>query len=130
MSAEFLDSTFLKVLQGFSLSAGRRGMPLILSVQRLLAFLALQDRQGTRAYAAASPWPQTPATKADANLRSRVWRAQRAWGSVICLHGRLLSLVDEVEVDVTRAAAQARRLLSGGSDCLEVIPPLRGDLLA
>jgi DNA-binding SARP family transcriptional activator len=124
----------LQLLQGFAVSVGPRPVSLISSAQRLLAFLALQERQVARAQVAAALWPQATAARANASLRSALWRAQRPCGSVIETSGTTLALAHDVVVDVRTATAQARRLLDGGpidphSELLSLRPYLSADVL-
>ena len=101
------------VLEGFALYVGGRQVALISSAQRLVAFLALQERGVARSLVAAELWPAANADHAGANLRSAVWRAQRNCRSLIVAQGQQLALGREVFVDVRRAGSRARRILDG-----------------
>ncbi|WP_432949884.1 AfsR/SARP family transcriptional regulator [Kribbella sp. CA-253562] len=104
----------LQLLQGFVLSVGRRPVCLISSAQRVLAFLALQERQVARGQIAALLWPEATASRAHASLRSAIWRAQRECDRLIHVNSDTLALSREVMVDVRVAASQAHRILAGG----------------
>ena len=60
----------LSLMGAFGLSAG--AIPLLLpgGAQRLLAFVALQDRPTTRSTVAAALWQNLPTLQANASLRS------------------------------------------------------------
>ena len=106
----------VRVLEGFGLYAGGRQVELISSAQRLVAFLALQERRVARSYVAGELWPAADAAHAGANLRSAVWRAQRNCRPLIVAQGQQLALGPDVVVDMQRAGARARRLLDGDDD--------------
>ena len=63
------------------------------------AFLALQRRSLTRAFVAASLWPDTTDAKAGANLRTALWRLHRPELDVIAVNGVQLALRPDVWVD-------------------------------
>lgn len=99
----------LSLLGGFALTS--RGKPVTLSAngQRLVAFLALNDRPASRVRVAATLWPDSTETRAGANLRSAVWRLRRLTPWLLGA-GDGLDLSAEVEVDVSEARAVAERL--------------------
>jgi DNA-binding SARP family transcriptional activator len=106
----------LRLLEGFELllDGGAQSQPL--SVQRLLAFLALHDRPPRRVYVAGQLWPETTEARAFANLRSTLWRAHRCGQQVVDTDSSHLRLSADVEVDVRRAAADARRVVDGSAE--------------
>jgi DNA-binding SARP family transcriptional activator len=103
----------VRVLEGFGLYVGGRQVDLISSAQRLVAFLALQERGVARSHVAGELWPAADADHAGANLRSAVWRAQRNCRALIVARGQQLAIGRDVSVDMRRASARARRLLDG-----------------
>jgi DNA-binding SARP family transcriptional activator len=124
----------LHLLSGFAVIVGDRTIPLISSAQRLLAFLAMQARSVSRGYVAGVLWPDTSMIKANANLRSTLWRAQRSCGELIDASSQQLTLAAGVIVDVHRAQAYARRLLDHRTRCddipgASVVADLTADLL-
>jgi len=103
----------LSLLRGFELRVGQRSVPLIWSAQRVVAFLALKDKPLGRSYVAGVLWPETTATRANANLRSSLWRAQRSCRQLITASAQHLALAPRVAVDVRSALVQAQLLLVG-----------------
>jgi DNA-binding SARP family transcriptional activator len=100
----------LTLLGGFGLAIGRTDVPLPMSAQRLVAFLALHDRPVLRVYVAGSLWPETTDERAGANLRSALWRLGPTGGLVVDARNGHLSLAD-VQVDLRQSRDVARRLL-------------------
>jgi DNA-binding SARP family transcriptional activator len=77
------------------------------SGQRIIAFLALHDRQ-LRARVAAIIWPEVADDRASRRLRSTVWKIQQSVRGLLDLTDGCLGLSAEVSVDVNRFAAVAR----------------------
>ncbi len=102
-----------------------------MSAQRLVAFLALQDRPLLRSYVAGSLWLDTPEERAQANLRSALWRLHRCSRDLVEVRGQQLRLSPCVEVDLRDAEALARGALRDSTqDVLELAPDrLADDLL-
>jgi DNA-binding SARP family transcriptional activator len=111
----------LTLLTGFTLSIDGRDFPLIWSTQRLLAFLALKDRPLARSYVAETLWPETTTAKANANLRSALWRVQRSGGHPVDAGPQALVLSAHVFVDLREAQARAHELLDGDASCDELL---------
>jgi DNA-binding SARP family transcriptional activator len=103
----------LTLLESFELVCGGRPVALPLSAQRLLAFIALHERPLRRPYVAGSLWLDSPEERAYANLRSALWRLQRDGHRVVRTSGHQLALDRDVEVDLRRSEAAARRALDG-----------------
>jgi DNA-binding SARP family transcriptional activator len=91
-----------------------------LSVQRLLAFLALNDRPLQRLYVAGKLWLDTTEERAFANLRSTLWRTNRSGHRLVSVVSSQLALAAEVRVDVHEARGQARRLVDGSAAAEEL----------
>jgi DNA-binding SARP family transcriptional activator len=106
----------VRVLEGFGLFVAGRQVELISSAQKLVAYLALQERRVARSYVAGELWPAADADRAGANLRSAVWRVQRHCRPLIVAQGQQLALGREVLVDMRQASGQARRLLDRDCD--------------
>jgi DNA-binding SARP family transcriptional activator len=102
----------LSLLRGFELRVAQRPVALVSSAQRLVAFLALRDKPLSRAHVAGTLWPETTTSRANANLRSSLWRVQRACRQLISASARHLMLTPGVGVDVRSAIVYAQRLLS------------------
>ena len=106
--------THLTLLGGFELrhDGDRVGLPL--GVQRLVAFLALQERAVQRSYVAGTLWIDSSQEAANANLRTTLWRLRRPPCALVDATPSRLSLVESVNVDLHRATAVARRLAFDG----------------
>ena len=120
----------LMLLGGFQLRCGGEVVDTIRSCERVLAFLALNDRSLPRADVAASLWPETTDEKANANLRTALWRLNRFGKHVLDSSDARLSLGAQVWVDVrwVQAAAQEFRA-TGVLPAAEFIDRMRGELL-
>jgi DNA-binding SARP family transcriptional activator len=111
----------LNLLRGFTLTAGGARVPLALTAQRLVAYLAVQQRPVHRPHVAAELWPDTTAARANANLRSALWRVQRACPGLLDASAQQLGLSADVVVDLDRAHALADRLLDRNRDCDDIL---------
>jgi len=102
-----------------------------LSAQRLLAFVALHERPLPRSYVAGSLWIDSSEERANANLRSALWRLHRSGAHVMECCDQRLALGAGVVVDLRESEALAHRVLSGrNGDDLETEPSaLSGELL-
>lgn len=106
-------SVSLELMDGFGLLTGTETLPLPLSAQRLLAFLALQARPVQRLYVAGKLWCDAPEQRALASLRSALWRANRLGAPLVSSSNSKLALDSRVRVDLHDASIQARRLIDG-----------------
>ncbi len=90
----------VRLLSGFEVRspAGAIDVPHVGS--RLVAYLALQQRPVSRPTVAGILWPETTQEKAQASLRSALWRVRRACDAIIECHHECLGLARSVEVDV------------------------------
>jgi DNA-binding SARP family transcriptional activator len=112
----------LDLLRGFSLTVDGRRIPLIWSAQRLVAFLALKERPLTRTYVAEALWPETSRAKANANLRSTLWRVQRSCGNCLLeVSVQQICLAPHVVVDLVHGSQVARRLLDASRPCDDIL---------
>jgi DNA-binding SARP family transcriptional activator len=102
------------LLGGFELVVDgiRRRPPL--SVQRVVAFLALQLRPIQRGFVAGTLWPDSSEDRANANLRTALWRLGRANSLLANRPTTHLALRETVEIDLRDANARARRLIHAG----------------
>ncbi len=123
--------TRLRLLNGFELVCDGVTVPLPMSAQRLVAFLALHRRPALRAYVAGALWLETSEERAHANLRSTLWRLHRCNKELVEVSVHQLRLGPRVQVDLLEAETLARGALDvtpGGG--LEVSPDvLTVDLL-
>jgi len=111
----------LRLLKSFALVVGDDRVPLSSSAQRLLAFLALQDRPRTRTYVARTLWPEATTTRANANLRSSLWRTTRTGHRVIDATAHEMALAGNITVDIHDAVARAHRLLEKSCLCDDIL---------
>ena len=101
----------LNLLGAFELFVNGRALRLPVSAQRLVAFLALQERPVRRLFVAGSLWTDASENRAAASLRSALWRTQ-AHGRLIETTSDQLRLASAVHVDLHRADAVAARELA------------------
>jgi DNA-binding SARP family transcriptional activator len=111
LESEHAPTIQLSLLRGFELRVAQRPVALVSSAQRLVAFLALRDKPLSRAHVAGTLWPETTTSRANANLRSSLWRVQRSCRQLISASARHLVLTPGIGVDVRSAIAYAQRLL-------------------
>ena len=105
-------------------------MSLPLSSQRLVAFVALHERPVLRSYVAGSLWLESSEERANANLRSALWRLHRNGRRVVECLGQRLALDSKVVVDLRESERVAQQVLNNGGDDLDVEPSaLTGELL-
>ena len=102
--------------------------------QRLLAFLALHQGRVARRYAAGALWPTGNDLRAAGNLRSALWRLNRASVPLIVADKFSLALRDDVVIDIRLVSQWANRLIDGsatredldvkllGIDTLDLLP--------
>jgi DNA-binding SARP family transcriptional activator len=124
--------TELRLLGGFELACCGEPVFVPLSVQRLVAFLALHDRPLQRVYVAGSLWLDASEERAFANLRSTLWRSQQCGQRLVTAASSQLGLSADLRVDLHEATAQARRLVDGSAERGELrfdTLPLSGELL-
>ena len=106
----------LALLDAFELSEDDRVVPLPLSAQRLLAFLALHEHPLRRLYVAGVLWIDAREERALANLRSALWRLQAHGCAPVEASARELRLAPHVLVDFREAGTLAHALVAGSSD--------------
>lgn len=122
--------TELRLLEGFELRVGGELACIPPHSQRVLAFLAVQERPRLRTNVAFSLWADSTEDRARASLRTALWKINRL--GVVMAQGAYLALDPAVDVDLHRLLAQARRLVGGqgpitGGDAVPAA--LVGDLL-
>jgi DNA-binding SARP family transcriptional activator len=122
----------LGLLRGFELFVDDRPMRLPLRSQRVVAFVALNQRPLQRLWVAGNLWTESSEARAGANLRTALWQLDLARCPVIQVTSTHLAVADGVEVDLHDAAARARRVIHGAGGIDEWDLPLlgqAGDLL-
>ncbi len=98
----------LKLLGGFTLLRGPEEIALATSAQRVVAVLALRDRPLSRGHLARVLWPDCPAERSLADLRTALWRVNQARAPLVASVGVRLRLRQEVDVDVRALMAFGR----------------------
>jgi DNA-binding SARP family transcriptional activator len=101
----------LSMLGGFELSSGGDVYALPLAVQRVAAFVALQARPVQRVYVAGRLWLNTSEQRAQAALRTTLWRARVPAGELLSASTTHLRLGDAVRVDLHDILSCAQRVL-------------------
>lgn len=120
----------LRLLGGFDLRRGSRVLDVPLSVQRVLGFVALNDRPMPRSYVAEALWPDAGEAQAHANLRTALWRLHSKRYALLDVSPTELALDPAVEVDTKIVHDAARRHCRSG-----ILPPpetlldIHGELL-
>jgi DNA-binding SARP family transcriptional activator len=104
------------LLDGFFLTLDRRSGAVAVAddlprgVQRLVAQLSLAGRPD-RCAVAGRLWPEVPEAQAHRNLRTTLWRLQKAVPGLVEVSGGRLSLARGVSVDVQDLVAWAQHVL-------------------
>ena len=125
----------LRLMGGFELRCAGNAVPLPLSAQRVLAFLALHDSPLMRAYLGEVLWPESHRRRAGANLRSAIWRTRQTGHDLFEASSNQLMLAPAIAVDIRERRALARRLLDRSVECspsdlgLEAVAALSVELL-
>jgi DNA-binding SARP family transcriptional activator len=125
----------LSLIGAFQLTDGAVPVVLSGSSQRLVAFVALQDRPITRDSVAFALWPEASEAQAHASLRSAIWRLEELAKESMQIDVLELDLAGAVRVDVRDAEALAHRVLivdtmpSEGDMSSEAIAALSSELL-
>ena len=102
----------------------RRRMDVPEGSKRLLVFVALHRGRVERRYAAGSLWPVGNDIRAAGNLRSALWRLNRAGIGLLSTDKHGLTMRDDVLVDAHLVSSWAARLLadSASEHDLKVMP--------
>jgi DNA-binding SARP family transcriptional activator len=113
----------LQLLGGFEFRLDDRPLRLPLSTQRVVAFLAFHPRPLQRIYVAGSLWPDTTEERAQASLRTALWRLRLRGIEVAPASATHVAFAPSVEVDVHDAAARAERLVhrTGPADSRDLV---------
>lgn len=111
------DTLNLSLLGSFDLTSGGTHVPVAVSAQRVLAFLALQRRSISRTYVAGILWPDTTQRQASANLRSALWRLRRTDLPLVRTTHSRIATASDVRTDVHHVTERIRRLLDPAPTC-------------
>ena len=100
----------LSLLGAFELRYGGRVIDLPTPAQRLIAYLAIEERPLQRGYLAAALWLDSTDTHAAGSLRSALWRIRRSGCELVDEINHQLQLSGSVIVDLHEAYAWAARV--------------------
>jgi DNA-binding SARP family transcriptional activator len=100
----------LSLLGAFALSFAGRSIDLPTPAQRLLAYLAIEDRPLQRGYLAAALWLDSTDARAAGSLRSALWRIRRSGCKLVEKSNHQLQLSSTVAVDLHEAYAWVARV--------------------
>lgn len=106
----------LSLLGAFALTDGHTPIALAAQPQRLVALLAIRDREVTRAAIAGALWPESTDEHAHASLRTLLSRFDETARPTLDIRLHHVGLSPSVSVDFHDARALAHRLLALGSD--------------
>jgi DNA-binding SARP family transcriptional activator len=106
----------LDLLCAFHLSSGGLPMSMTLPAQRLLAFLALQNRAVHRDYVAGTLWLDATEEHAAGSLRSALWRLRKSGLELVDATDHQLQLAQPVVVDVRQVSQWAHEVLDGSAE--------------
>lgn len=123
-------TTSVELLGSFRLSCRRRKAFVPMQSQRLLAYLAIHERPVSRWPLATTLWPFTRESRAQANLRTALWRIRQQAPEALTASDDALGLGPEVEVDY-RLLFDSHRWNESmdGDDVSSLVARLRSDLL-
>jgi DNA-binding SARP family transcriptional activator len=107
MAARRLEVT---LLGGFRVDTREGTIDVPVSAQRLIAFLALQERPVPRRQVAGTLWPDIDDDRSGAALRSTLWRSRRC-GELVTASRDTLRIGPTVEVDASRLTRFAGALV-------------------
>ncbi|WP_322751904.1 MULTISPECIES: AfsR/SARP family transcriptional regulator [unclassified Frankia] len=105
------------LLDGFRLCVNQRSAPVPLAAQRLVALLALWDREVARCEVSGTLWPEANQAQANGCLRTALWRLRRAERTLVIATPTHLGLCPAVRTDTDETIAYARRLLEPADRC-------------
>ena len=100
--------------RAFALRRVDEPIPLPISSQRLIAYLALSDGPTQRSHVAGTFWPDVGQDRAMANLRSVIWRVRGSGHELIAADDGQLSLQRNVVVDARELRRTAYAILESG----------------
>lgn len=121
--------TKLRLLDGFELRHHDVPLTLAKGSQRILAFLALADREVERGSAAYQLWPDKTDDRAVANLRTALWRIRRQPTPLVITNATSLRLHPDVWVDARDGVRELRSSPLGSVLSEDSTMAMRGELL-
>ncbi|MGH3799784.1 MAG: AfsR/SARP family transcriptional regulator [Pseudonocardiaceae bacterium] len=120
----------LRVLGGFELLVGTQPVPLPRNAQRLLGFVAVRRSNVLRGTVAGNLWPNSTQTRAQASLRTALWRLHQGHPRLVVSNQRAIRIHDQLYIDLQAATALARQVLKDDYDpAVALFGVLSDDLL-
>lgn len=123
----------VRMLGRFDITVDGEPVDVTVSGQRLVGFLALHDRPVTRLHAAGCLWLDHSEQRAQANLRSTLWRLRRACPELVSVVGGRIALGETVRTDLCDVVRVARALVEhaveGAEPPLSIVAELSAELL-
>jgi len=119
----------LFLLKGFELRHGDEIIPVPPSSQRLVAFVALHDRDVRRGHVSGALWLDAPEERASASLRSALWRTPSPGGCPLIMASTThLWLNPDVKVDFRVTVPRVLSALAGDEATDRTIDVLQHEL--
>jgi DNA-binding SARP family transcriptional activator len=110
----------VQLLGSFRATRGGTDLDFPASTWRLVALLAIAGRPMERSFVANTLWMDKSEPRAQANLRSCLWRLRQADDEIVSCTSTHLRIGALVEVDLHQLIRFARRLTDPGEDNLEL----------
>lgn len=102
----------IRLIDGFECCSGAKPIELPRGCQRLIAFLALWERPVLRSFVSGNLWPDSDTERANASLRSTLWRLRADHSGLVVATASHLTLEAEVEVDYREAVTWSKKVLA------------------
>jgi DNA-binding SARP family transcriptional activator len=102
----------IRLIDGFECCRGGEPIELPRGCQRLIAFLALWERPVLRSFVSGNLWPDSDTERANASLRSTLWRLRADHVGLVIATASHLTLDAEVEVDYRQAVTWSKKVLA------------------
>ncbi|GAA2822955.1 AfsR/SARP family transcriptional regulator [Kribbella solani] len=103
----------LLLLDGFQVLVDDQPLAIPLSARRVVAYVALRSRS-SRAEVAGTLWPEVPDSKAQACLRTALWRLRQLSDHPLVTGDETLWLDESLDVDVSTLIAAIQRVINEG----------------
>ncbi len=111
MTAARSSTMHLSLLSTFAMFVDGSPVEVAPNVKRVVALLALRARPELRLTVASRLWMDTTEERANANLRTALWKARQTLDGCIQVLGNNISLAPFVDVDVNHVLERTHRLL-------------------
>lgn len=103
----------LRLLDGFRVVVDQQTLSIPLSARRVVAYVALRGRS-SRAEVAGTLWPEVSDSKAQACLRTALWRLRQLSRYPLVTGDETLRLDESLDVDVSTLVTAIRRVINDG----------------